>query len=207
VRDFISINVEHGGENVSTTKAPTPKKVYPAELKAILEQAMHGDASVLPALRRAFEEHPELPEQFGDLVEIAKINLLNLATGSNLLVREALTRTTAALKERLAATANSELERLLIDRIVLSWIEVYHGDSDLATRLLKSPGGDAATRDCQKRLDRAHARYLSAVKALATVQKLLKPSPSAFDLLRKPVAEAPDPWAARGKSTQVPACN
>src|SRR5687767_2496127 len=51
----------------------------------------------------------------------------------------------------------------------------------------------------EKRLDRAHARYLSAIKALASVQKLLRPSPSVFDLLRRPVPEAPGPWAARGQ--------
>ena len=97
------------------------------------------------------------------------------------------------MKDRLLSTANSELERLLIDRIVISWMEVYHGDVDLARRLLEAPGDGPVAKAAQKRLDRAHVRFLSAVKALATVQKLLKPSPSAFDLLRRPVAEAPSP--------------
>jgi hypothetical protein len=38
----------------------------------------------------------------------------------------------AALRARLRATAHSELELLLIDRIVVSWIEVYYGDAYLA---------------------------------------------------------------------------
>jgi hypothetical protein len=161
----------------------------------------------LPELRQAFDRYPELADQFGDVVEHARQSVLRLAAGTNPLVHEAVSRTAAGLRERLAATAASELERLLVDRIVISWLEVYFGDADLAARLLSSPGGDAAARDAQKRLDRAHARYLSAIKALATVQKLLKPSPSAFDLLRRPVAEAPDPWAARSKAATPAPCN
>jgi hypothetical protein len=67
---------------------------------------------------------------------------------------------------------------------------VYHSDADLAHHLLDRPGDAPTTRAAQRRLDGAHARYLSAVKALATVQKLLKSAPSALDLLAAPVPEA-----------------
>src|SRR5437588_210302 len=76
--------------------------------------------------------------------------------------------------------------------------------------LERASAGDSsalpAVHSADKRLDRAQTRYLGAIKALATVQKLLKPMPSAFDLLRRPVAEAPDSLAARAKAAPVPAC-
>jgi hypothetical protein len=38
------------------------------------------------------------------------------------------------------ATATSELEKLLVDRVVISWLEVYHGNIDLANQLLRVSG-------------------------------------------------------------------
>jgi hypothetical protein len=172
-------------------------KVFPQEVKAILEKAGQGDVSVLPALRQVFDEHPELVAHFGNLVEHAKISLLSLIAGTSLTAREAISREAAKLRERLLATAPSELERLLVDRIFISWLEVYYHDMDLAHRLLSNAEASPATQAAQKRLDRAHTRFLAAVKALATVQKLLKPSVSTFDLLRRPVDEVSDPLAAR----------
>jgi hypothetical protein len=176
---------------MATTPATTPApKTYPPELQALLEKASRGDRTVLPELKRAFDEHPELAAQLGDLVWHAQESLLTLVAGSCLTVREAIARQAAALRQRLAATATSELEKLLIDRVVLSWLEVYHSDIDLAQRLLKSSGAEPAAQAAQRRLDRAHARYLSALKALATTHKLLRPTLSPLELAAKFVPEA-----------------
>ena len=37
-----------------------PGKTYPAELQTLLEKASQGDLSVLPELKKAFDENPEL---------------------------------------------------------------------------------------------------------------------------------------------------
>jgi hypothetical protein len=135
----------------------------------------------------------------GDLVNHAKQSLLTLAAGSSLAAREAIDRQAAALREQLSATAPSPLELLLVDRIVISWIEVYHDDCDLARRLLNELDDHPATKACQARLSKAHARFLSAVKALATVKKLLKPSMSTLDLLRQPPGKAINPALSRAR--------
>jgi hypothetical protein len=44
-----------------------------------------------------------------------------------------------------------------------------------------------------KRQDSAQRRYLHAIKTLATVRKLLKPSPSAYELARRDVPETSRP--------------
>ena len=59
----------------------------------------------------------------------------------------------------------------------------------LAQHLLNSPGSGPDARAAHKRLDRAQARYLAAIRALATTQKLLKPSLSPRDLAVKLVPE------------------
>jgi hypothetical protein len=201
---FTNIVVEYGGAaEMAKTEVPSVAgMVFPQEVRVILEKASQGDVSVLPALRRAFDEHPELAAHFGNLVEHARLALLTLIAGPSLIAREAISREAEKLRERLLETAPSELERLLVDNIFISWMELYFNDMDLAQRLLSNAGPSAATQVAQKRLDRAHARFLAAVKALATVQKLLKPSMSTFELLRRSVDES-DPLAARTSGLPV----
>lgn len=69
-------------------------------------------------------------------------------------------------------------------------MQVYYCDVDLADHVRKGLGPNPSSQAAQKRLDRAHARYLSAVKALATVQKLVRPSLSSADTSLRLV---PDP--------------
>jgi hypothetical protein len=177
-----------GAENTPSDKPTTPK-TYPPELQALLEKASQGDLTVLPEVKKAFDDHPELAEQLGDLVRHAQDSLLTLVAGSCLTAREAIARQASALRERLLKTATSELEKLLVDRVVISWIEVYHGDIDLANQLLHVSGASKTAQAAQRRLDRAHARYLSAIKALATTHKLLRPALSPLELAFKFVPE------------------
>jgi hypothetical protein len=167
----------------------TDPKTYPAELQTLVEKANQGDLSVLPELKKAFDENPELCEQFGDLVRHAQDSLLMLVAGRSLAGREAIARQAAALKERLMKTATSELEKLLVDRVVISWIEVYHGDMELAQQLLNVSGASKTAQAAQRRLDHAHARYLSAIKALGTMHKWLRPTLSPLELAVKFVPE------------------
>ena len=168
---------------------PTTPKTYPPELQQLLEKGSQGDQTVLPQLKKAFDDHPELSEQLGNLVQHAQDSLLALAAGSCLTAREAIARQASALRERLLATTTSELEKLLVDRIVISWMEVYYGDIDLAQHLLQVSGASKTAKAAQRRLDRAHARYLSAIKALATTHKLLRPGLSPLQLAAKFVPE------------------
>jgi len=153
---------------------------YPAELADLLVRVNNGDATLLPALRKAFDQHPEVVAKLGNIVEHAENALLQLAAGTNPLGKEVIRQNMLDLKARLKATANSELEYLLIDRIAISWFSVNFYEVDSASR----SGSPAATAAAQKRLDRAHARFLTATKSLAIVQKLLRHSPSTHDLLR-----------------------
>src|SRR6516162_4334572 len=139
-----------------TKNMPPREKTYPEELKEVFEKAQQGDRSVLPRLKQAFDDHPELVDRFGDLVQHAQDSLL---------------------------------ERLLVDRICVSWIEVHASNAEVADRLQTCPGDSAAVKAAERRYHQAHVRYLASVKALATVQKLARPAPSPIDLLRRPVSE------------------
>src|SRR5262249_26291540 len=105
-----------------------------------------------------------------------------------------------------AAPAASPLEGLLADRVCVSWLAVYYDEIALAGQLQKFSATALATQAIQKRLDRAHARHLSAIKALATGRKLVKPQPAALELLSRPVGETDLAGAAgRWQPTANPA--
>jgi hypothetical protein len=125
---------------------------------------------------------------------------LELVAGPNLLLREALERKLAELKADLAGPAPSKLEELLVARVVAGWLQVHYADATYAQ--LKGNATPAQHSAMQKRQTAAQHRYLQAIKALATVRKLLKPGPSPLELAPRAMAETPGDLPSRcGRST------
>src|SRR5215831_10861913 len=113
-RGIINTTMGNGGAGgTMSTITPTEIKSYPAELKDLLDRAGAGDATALPALRRAFDDNPELAERLGDLAAHAEQALLALAAGANLAAREAIARQASKLRGELLGSGSSPLERLL----------------------------------------------------------------------------------------------
>jgi len=95
---------------------------------------------------------------------------IELAAGPDLLAREALARQLAALKTELAGPAPTPLERLLVERIAATWLQVNYADA------VAAQARDVSVKQAElamERQDRAHRRHLTAVAALATVRRLL----------------------------------
>jgi hypothetical protein len=173
-------------------------KEYPAELKSILDRAAQGDTSVLPDLSAVLKRYPELVEMLGDLAKHAEEALLGLVAGTSLAAREAIKLQLCGLRQRLQAEAKNELERLLAGQLVLDWAVLQYAQLELAAQLKQASAGPGAL-GAQRRLDRAHARFLTASKTLATVQRLLRRAPSPLELLR-PVGDALVPMAERNRT-------
>jgi hypothetical protein len=178
---------------------PEPK-TYSAELRALLERGHAGDPSVLPELKKAFDENPELADMLGDLGRLAAESLVTAVAGRSLVAREAIRRRADKLRRELAEPDAPVLERLLAERIAMGWIEVHKADADLAVALGKQQTASDVTQAANRHLDRAHARYLSSIKALATVRKLLQPRPSPADLLKPVDEQAPVGHRSAGAS-------
>src|SRR5262249_30380422 len=157
-----------------------------------------GDASVLPQLRQVFDLYPEMVGRFGDLVHHAEQALLTWASGSSLFAREAVEQRGADLRQRLWATAPSQLERLPLRQVCLSYIEAHAAQIQLVDLRRKHADPSAAVEAAERRLGRAQARYLAAIQKLVTVQKLLRPAPSPVDLLRRAVHEEGAPAKPAG---------
>jgi hypothetical protein len=163
------------------------------ELAQLLQRAEAGDRSVLPQLQRALDGNPALWRGYGDLAAHAEASLAMLAAGPDLLLAESLKRKLAELKAELGGESPSPLEKLLVERISMGWLQVNYYDGLLAQA---AGAGEARLRALQRQQDAAHRRHLAGIKQLAVVRKLLRPTPSPLELLRAPVGETSPSTAA-----------
>jgi hypothetical protein len=109
----------------------------------------------------------------GDLAREAQRALIGRCSGTNLLHREALTRKLDLLRAEVAGPTPTPVERLLAERVAACWLHLHHLELLYAQRESLSV---AHGTYFHRAIDRAHARYLAAIKALAQVRRLAVPA-------------------------------
>jgi hypothetical protein len=107
----------------------------------------------------------------GNLAREAERMLLDRLAPNNLAYREAVTQMAGHLRAQLGGPDPTPLERLLVERVVVSWLWMYQADMMGALQTKTLAVGDYFERN----VDRAHRRFLAAVKALAQVRRLALP--------------------------------
>jgi hypothetical protein len=171
---------EPGGALVSQSPPqPTDQTAAHEALARLLTRAEQGGRSVLPELRAALDANAEVWQRYGDLAGQAQAALVTLAAGPNVLLAESLLRKLQALKDELGGESPSPLERLLVERVTATWLQVSYFDGLLAQARGVS---ECQAKMLQRQQDAAHRRHLSAVKTLATVRKLLTPTPAPIEI-------------------------
>jgi hypothetical protein len=186
---------------VKSPKPPEAAARPTGDLWAVVRKAEAGDAAALPALRAAMDGSPALVEALGDLAAQVEHTLVGAAAGTNLAFREGVGRKLARMRADLAGDRPPPLERLLADRIALCWLALH----DAEVRFAQAK--DLTLRQAewwQKRIDAAHKRYLSAIKALATVRKLGVPAVQ-VNIARRQVNVLAAPPAGEGQRASRPA--
>lgn len=172
--------------------APTPETEpvdYPPDVKEACERAANGDPTAVPAVRAAFDRFPSLLAEFGDLARVAEDFLVGVLAGDNLLRAEAASRYPRDRRAALFAECESEVERVVAERVVLCETEVRVAVAQ-AAKLAWSEGSRVSAA-ADKRVDQAHARLLAATRALADVRRALRPARSPLDLLTGGTPEGP----------------
>jgi hypothetical protein len=86
----------------------------------------------------------------------------------------AIARKYAALTKELAGPQPSPLERLLVERIVICWLQLYYADTLYAQHMEDLSFQQAEFH--QQRISKAQARYLAAIRTLAQVRRLGVPA-------------------------------
>jgi hypothetical protein len=159
-----------------------PIPTHTEELQHLLLKAQEGDRSILPQLKQVLDANPDLWQQVGDLAQHAELTMLNLVAGNDLFAREAIQRKVAELKAEWTNPSPAPLEKLLVDRVAVCWLQLHYLDVDAFQTLAQDPGKTPASVYAQRRLDSAQRRYLQAIRALATVRKLLPAVPSPMQI-------------------------
>jgi hypothetical protein len=161
-------------------------------LRATVDLARRGVKEVLPRLRKLLDEHPELVGRHEDLARRAQHAWLQLF-GKDLMAQEGTSRQLDALREDLAESRSSPLEKLVIQRIAACWLQTVYFDAREAV------GQDVETREMAafrlKRQAQAHQQLLSAIKSLADLRKVTPP-PVVIQI----AAEAPEAQSKTGSS-------
>lgn len=144
-----------------------------AELQSLIERAYAGDQSAVPGIRGILDSMPQAVRLFGgDLAHEAEQALVRAIAGKNLAQREALTRKMEQLRAELGGPNPGPLERLLVERVALCWLNSSFADLQFA--LAKNTTLQFGIY-LQRQQSRAHQRLLSAIKSLATVRRLVLP--------------------------------
>jgi hypothetical protein len=107
------------------------------------------------------------------LARQAEHSLIAAAAGKNLAFQEALRRKLELMGEELAGANPTPVERLLVERVVACRLQVQ--DADVRYAQGQKNFSFEQGEYHQRRMDRAHKRYLSALRTLALVRKLAVP--------------------------------
>jgi hypothetical protein len=163
-------------------QAETEQQTEQERFALLLKRAEAGDRSVLPKLREVLDADERIWQNYGDIAQQSEASLIVLAAGENLLLAESLQKSVRALKEDLCGQASSPLERLLVERVTATWLQINFCDGLIAQ------AKDATTarwKFLERQQDGANRRHLAAIKVLVTVRKLLTPAPSPLEVARR----------------------
>jgi len=141
-------------------------------LKELVEKAAKGDKNPLPEIRKILKESPELSWQLMDVGRVAEWRYTEMMLKEeDFGKKEVLKAQLATMREEIAGDNPSPLERLLVERIVLTWLQIQLFEDLYASSMPKSMT-IAQGNYKQKMIDQAHRRYLSAIRTLAQIRKL-----------------------------------
>ena len=170
---------------VPTGKAATPTKGEEVsrsrsellnELRLLVARANEGDEEAPHRIRRALEERSDSAQILSNIVaKRAERLFVGRICGDDLLLKEALSLQLQEMRKEVAGTDPSPLERLLAERVVACWLQLQQAEATCAANLGK-PTTSQSSEYHQRHLDRVQRRYLSAIRTLAQVRKLLKPA-------------------------------
>ena len=144
------------------------------ELKALMVRAQDGDEGTLPKLREILDGAPSLARKLLDPAKVAERSAVDLySSKDDLLAQEAIPRVLQQMRSELEGEDPTPLECLLVERIVATWLQVQCYETLYAQNATKMTLAQGEHH--QRRIDRAHNRHLSAVRALAQVRRMAPP--------------------------------
>lgn len=138
------------------------------EAAQLVARAQQGDSECLPQLAQFLDANPQLWLQLTDVSRRTEAAVLEAVAPVDHLLRESFRRKSALLREELLESGDSALERLLIDRIVISWLWLASLEATLTQAQELPP---ATRREVERQRNNTDRRYQSAMKSLVMIRK------------------------------------
>jgi hypothetical protein len=146
------------------------------DIKRLLKRAGEGDRDCLPEVRVLLADEDNgatYREFYGSSAEWLRHSVIKKAAGRHVLRQEAIEQELERIGSDLQGRNPTPIERLLAERASLCWFIVHWYESTYAN----ADGWNIANADFQHRkIDRAHRRFLTAVRTLAQIRKLALPT-------------------------------
>jgi hypothetical protein len=152
-------------DSYSPSELATDKK----KLMELIDSAQDGDEGALPLLRQVLDDVPRVARII-DLARNVERSIVKNLSGDDVFTQEAIPRNLKAMRKEVGGENPSPLERLLAERITVCWLELQYFQAIYTQNL----GNLSITQSDyhQRRIDKAHRRYLSSIKALAQIRKM-----------------------------------
>ena len=162
---------------------PERRREIIAELREHITRAHDGDEDAIATVEKSLELIPSIARKWGNLNLWVERGFLERATGGTPVEKKSVTLTLKQMREELAGPNPSPLELLGAERVASCWLQLHYGELIYEQNL----GKMTLEQDnyYQRRLDRLHRRYLSAMRSLAQVRKLLKPKVAQINIGEK----------------------
>ncbi len=140
------------------------------ELLALREQANAGDALALAKLRALLQRSPSIVARYGNLATMAEqFVCANFAMPNDPTLPLIVAEKARTMREELLAGSTSPIIGLAVDRIVLSWLELYRQEVFHADPTKEQP---AIANVLVKQRLATERRHQEALRTLALVRRL-----------------------------------
>jgi len=134
-------------------------------------------AEDLVALRRFFDDVPEVWHSTGNMATRTLDHLIRTYYQQSAYVRECVSRRVEELREQLGYQESPTLERILIEQILVCWVNLYVLEINSATKLCESHSKETGLY-WDRRLTGAQRRFRRASECLARIRKLSRNVPT-----------------------------
>jgi hypothetical protein len=153
------------------------------ELKGYIEAAHNGNEEAIAHMEQALELIPSIARKWGNLNLMVERGFIERTATNDPVVQKSVKVTLENMREELAGPNPSPLELLGAERVASCWLQLHYAELIYNQELPNLSLEQDAYH--QKRLDRLHRRYLSAMRSLAQVRKLLKPKVAQINIGEK----------------------
>lgn len=139
------------------------------EFDELVKRAEIGEADALAEIRKLLRADPATWRPFGDLTEHVKRLFLGLMVRNNIVARESLNLELEALTRELQQEHSSPLRKLVIDQILILWLDVHYQQ----TLAAEPREGKTDIEFLDRRLNKTRKRYFTALEALGRMDRIL----------------------------------